>query len=317
MIPQIPPNIPYGVIASGVRGIINNTLTAPPTSPAPGDAYIVAASPTGAWTGQANTIATWSGFAWKFYTPITNDAVGVLTGTNSMTEYVWSGSAWVAVVPVLITRITATGSFTPSKGARSTVIEMVGGGGSGGGVPATIAAQGACATPGATGGYLKFSLTPVQIGVAAITVTIGAGGVAAAAGAVGNAGGATSFGAFATCNGGAAGATSTAGAGPLVGGAGTTGGAVTLTTGTAILSLSGVTTGGALLQVSTNLYLGSMGGSNPLGIGGGYGTDGGSKNSLPGFGYGAGSSGAFNGPSQAARPSVAGQAGVCIITEYF
>lgn len=49
--------------------VINSTTTAPPGSPADGDAYIVAASPTGVWTGHAKHIAYYSGTAWKFLVP--------------------------------------------------------------------------------------------------------------------------------------------------------------------------------------------------------------------------------------------------------
>lgn len=44
-------------------------LATPPGSPAAGDTYIVAASPTGAWAGQAGKVAIWSGSAWVFGTP--------------------------------------------------------------------------------------------------------------------------------------------------------------------------------------------------------------------------------------------------------
>eukprot|EP01037_Dinobryon_pediforme_P039209 gene39209-47666_t len=39
--------------------VISLALTAPPASPSPGDAYIVAASATGAWSGKSGTIAAW------------------------------------------------------------------------------------------------------------------------------------------------------------------------------------------------------------------------------------------------------------------
>lgn len=44
-------------------------LTAPPGTPANGDQYIIAASPTGAWAGHATEIATWDGTAWLFDAP--------------------------------------------------------------------------------------------------------------------------------------------------------------------------------------------------------------------------------------------------------
>lgn len=47
----------------------DRNLTAPPGTPAAGDRYIVAATASGAWLGQENKIAVWSGSAWVFYTP--------------------------------------------------------------------------------------------------------------------------------------------------------------------------------------------------------------------------------------------------------
>lgn len=45
--------------------VIDITLSAPPASPNTGDTYIVAASPTGAWTGYANYVAAYYG-GWVF-----------------------------------------------------------------------------------------------------------------------------------------------------------------------------------------------------------------------------------------------------------
>jgi len=49
--------------------VLDRDLTSPPSSPADGDRYIVAASPSGAWTGQAGKIAAYQDGAWQFYTP--------------------------------------------------------------------------------------------------------------------------------------------------------------------------------------------------------------------------------------------------------
>lgn len=49
--------------------VIDRDLATPPGSPAAGNTYIVAASPTGAWSGHATHIARYSGTAWEFYTP--------------------------------------------------------------------------------------------------------------------------------------------------------------------------------------------------------------------------------------------------------
>lgn len=49
--------------------IIDRDLAAPPAAPAPGDAYIVGASPTGAWAGHAGEIAAFQDGAWAFVIP--------------------------------------------------------------------------------------------------------------------------------------------------------------------------------------------------------------------------------------------------------
>jgi hypothetical protein len=49
--------------------IVDRDLTTPPAGPSEGARYIVAATPTGAWAGQAGKIAAWQDGAWVFYTP--------------------------------------------------------------------------------------------------------------------------------------------------------------------------------------------------------------------------------------------------------
>lgn len=44
-------------------------LAAPPGSPAAGDTYIIAASPTGAWATHPTEVTVWSGSAWVFAVP--------------------------------------------------------------------------------------------------------------------------------------------------------------------------------------------------------------------------------------------------------
>lgn len=48
--------------------VIDRTLSSPPASPADGATYIVAAAPTGAWSGQANAVAVYFS-GWRFKTP--------------------------------------------------------------------------------------------------------------------------------------------------------------------------------------------------------------------------------------------------------
>lgn len=49
--------------------IKDRDLATPPGSPASGDTYIVAATPTGAWVGHTGHVAVWSGSVWVFGTP--------------------------------------------------------------------------------------------------------------------------------------------------------------------------------------------------------------------------------------------------------
>lgn len=49
--------------------VLDRNLAAPPASPVNGDRYIVATSPTGAWSGQAEKIAAFQDGAWAFYAP--------------------------------------------------------------------------------------------------------------------------------------------------------------------------------------------------------------------------------------------------------
>jgi hypothetical protein len=74
------------------------TLAAPPGSPANGDAYIVAASPTGAWAGKATQIAAWTtddpatpGGYWQFFAP---NPGFLVFNIATVALFVWTGSAW-------------------------------------------------------------------------------------------------------------------------------------------------------------------------------------------------------------------------------
>ena len=90
-----------GIDALLAAAVINLTTSAPPGSPANGDAYIVKASGTGAWVGHDNAIAIWTtnnpatpGGLWEFYPA----AVGIIVANIAdSTLYFWNGSAWTAV----------------------------------------------------------------------------------------------------------------------------------------------------------------------------------------------------------------------------
>ena len=72
--------------------VLDRTLATPPVSPADGDRYIVAATPAGAWAGQAGKIAAWQDSAWIFYTP-KKGWIAWISSENAALAY--NGSAWV------------------------------------------------------------------------------------------------------------------------------------------------------------------------------------------------------------------------------
>lgn len=80
-------------------GAIDKDLATPPGSPADGDVYIIAASPTGAWAGKAGQIAYYNS-GWKFIVPKEGLSLWV---KDEDVYYNYDGAAWVryAVVEFL------------------------------------------------------------------------------------------------------------------------------------------------------------------------------------------------------------------------
>ncbi len=75
--------------------VLDRDLAAPPSSPDAGDRYIVAASPTGAWSGKAGQVAAWDGAAWLFHVPEPGWLAFVLDENGLLA---WSGTAWLTTV---------------------------------------------------------------------------------------------------------------------------------------------------------------------------------------------------------------------------
>lgn len=75
-------------------------LATPPGSPANGDTYLTAVSPTGAWAGKAvGTIAMWStqDAAWRFYAP----RVGFLAYLEDEQKLsIFKAGAWSAGIAI-------------------------------------------------------------------------------------------------------------------------------------------------------------------------------------------------------------------------
>jgi hypothetical protein len=103
--PETTVNEQIRYIESGAGHFIfkDRDLATPPGSPADGDCYLVAASPTGAWSGQAGKIAFRVSTAWKFITPIE----GMTAWINDEDAFFgYDGAAWNALA-------SPSGSYQP------------------------------------------------------------------------------------------------------------------------------------------------------------------------------------------------------------
>lgn len=263
-----------------------------------------------------------------------NNATTTVIPANSSTRIKSDGSIWRVVeqtiqsttpaIPTIVS-FTANGTYTPSAGLKYAVVEMCGGGGGGAGSVAGSGTNASIGGSGSGGGYIKFMLTPAQIG-ASQTITIGTAGTQGIGGTAGGNGGNTTFGTLATANGGTGGIAGAASAATIIR-AGRSGGTTTLTTGTLITQVqggksqegTGFVTGGSFFVVA-----GSGGDCSNFGTGGlssignlPTGTANTSSTSN-GTGFGAGGNGSFSvGTGTGAVNGSFGAAGKVIITEYF
>jgi hypothetical protein len=71
--------------------VLDRDLSAPPTSPAEGQRWIVKATASGAWAGHDNAIAAWQDGAWQFSAPQTGWSAFVV---DEAVLLVWNGTAW-------------------------------------------------------------------------------------------------------------------------------------------------------------------------------------------------------------------------------
>lgn len=79
--------------------VINQTTNAPPSLTGGGNAYIIGASPTGAWAGNAGKIAQDQGSSWGIYTP----AEGWTADDQDQNgPYRYNGSAWIAQAGAIV-----------------------------------------------------------------------------------------------------------------------------------------------------------------------------------------------------------------------
>jgi hypothetical protein len=90
--------------------VLDKDLATPPGSPAQGDAYIVAASPTGAWASKAKAIAYYDQ-VWRFIAPQSGLRLWV---RDEQCYYQYSGAAWTTSNPTITGNAsTATALQTP------------------------------------------------------------------------------------------------------------------------------------------------------------------------------------------------------------
>ena len=71
--------------------------TEPATEPGEGDSWLVGEGATGAWAGQDDSLATWTGGGWRFVDP----QPGMTAWNKAAGRWLhWSGTAWAAGSPV-------------------------------------------------------------------------------------------------------------------------------------------------------------------------------------------------------------------------
>lgn len=91
--------------------ILDKDLSAPPGSPAIGAGYIVAATPTGAWAGQAKSIAVFGLSGWLFIAPFEGMRA---YATDENVEYRYDSAAWV-----VLSSSSSWGSITGTLSAQT------------------------------------------------------------------------------------------------------------------------------------------------------------------------------------------------------
>lgn len=153
--------------------VISMALATPPGSPADGDTYIVAASPTGAWAGKATNLARWSAVlgAWEFFPPKEGWKAYCLADDL---DHKFNGTAWVVASGGGMTNpmttsgdlITGGASGAPGRlgvGSSGQVLKVVGG------VPAWAAEGGGASVTTAIPIAVSDESTALTTGTAKVT----------------------------------------------------------------------------------------------------------------------------------------------------
>lgn len=310
---QVQDGQPQWLSVSGTNTIVA-TIAPGPTSYAAGQAFrfLSAGLNTGPVTLNIN------GLGAKAVTK--NGAVALAGGeipASAIIHVVYDGTQFqLAAVPtgqlIGIQRFTANGTYTPTPGTTSIIVEAVGAGGGGAGSATTGVGQASWGSGGGSGAFARVKVTTAFSGV---TVTVGASGVAGGSGGNGAAGGTTSFGAIVSCPGGGGGVSNgvftagqtTMGIGAAGGTAPTISGATTIISSqgrqglwAGIAQVNGATGGGGA---------GSFFGEGPSQV---VGTAAGNAATS----FGAGGGGACSAASVAGPAGGAGGGGLVVVYEY-
>ncbi|MDI2595035.1 hypothetical protein POF45_26960 [Pseudomonas sp. 681] len=204
---------------------------------------------------------------------------------------------------------TSSGTYTPTPGMVSCVIEVQGGGAGGAGATVPSAGNVSLGAPGLSGAYGRGRFSAASVG-SSQTVTVGAGG-AGGVGAAGTVGGSSSVGGLISAPGGIAGGVLNNQVPPQYNGNGTT---TAQPTGANISGNSGTGSGLSYAQSSSFGYGGYGGASN---YGGGLSVT--AINSGSGSAannYGAGGGGVCAGSGSAILTGGGGKSGIVTIWEY-
>lgn len=207
--------------------------------------------------------------------------------------------------------ITSSGTYTPTAGTNSIIVEVQGAGGGSGGTTAQSSGSGALSVAASGGSYAKVRIS----NPGSQTVTVGAPGAAGTSTTSGGAGGASSFGSAVSCPGGLGGGNGSGSTGMSVVIGAFSPAAPTVSAGTTIESARGTQGLTGVCMAAGGQGVAGPGGGSKFGSGGSGGTSGsGNVANTPAYGAGAGAS---YGPSGwAATAGAAGGSGIVIVHEY-
>lgn len=232
---------------------------------------------------------------------------------NTPATALYDGVNWVVIVEYPTGRLlnvqtfTANGTYTPTPGTTSIVIELLGGGAAGGGCVATGAGQLSIGSGGGAGALVKSRVTSGFSGASVVVGTAGAG----VSGASGNNGSASTFLTLSAGGGFGGAASSAASTVAAAGGGGGVGANGNISNGS---GERGELTGAAFANV---IWLSGAGGNTYIGGGGtAQQTTAATTPGVAASGFGAGGGGAVVGASGAASAGGAGSPGIVVIYEY-